>query len=153
MLAAIRLFAFVVLSLLATSGPSLAQTAADVASEWGLLGTWMADCKKPAGSGNAILRYVVKTGQLFYERGLMSDNKAESNQVISATIKPDRSIEIVVNFISVLPAQTRRFSLVKGKDGRTRVMSNVNVASKEYSIVNGTLIASGDSTPWLTRCH
>lgn len=153
MLVATRLFALVVLSLLATSGTSLAQTAADAASQWGLLGTWMADCKKSAGPSNLALRYVVKAGQLFYERELGSADKIESNQVTSATIKPDHSIEVVVNFISTLPAQTRQFSLVKGNDGRTRVISNVNLGSNEYSIVNGILIGTGDPSPWLTHCQ
>jgi hypothetical protein len=153
MLAASRLLVLVVLSLLAASRTSLAQTAADAASKWGLLGTWMADCSKAANSGNTAVRYVVKEGQLFYERDLGSGASTDSNQVMSATMKPDGSIEIVVNFASVLPAQTRRFALTKGKDGRMRVISNINVASKEYSIVNGTLIASGDATPWQTRCH
>jgi hypothetical protein len=149
MLAYARLFVLVLLGVLATSEALLAQTVADTASRWGLLGNWRIDCSKPASRSNGELKYVVKGGKLFHDREF--GDVRDSTPVMSATTKADGSIEIVINLVS--RSETRQFSLIKGSDGRIRAMSNRNVDTNQYSIVDGKFTANGNATPWQTRCR
>jgi hypothetical protein len=151
MLASARLLALIVVGIVATSNASLAQTVAGTASDWGLLGTWTTDCSQPANSYNSVYLYVVRDGKLFLDRDLGATQ--DSSGVMSATIKPDRSLELVVNFLSVSPPQTRQFSYVKASDGRIRVVSNRNVDTNEYSIIDGKVRSNGNAVPWQTRCR
>ena len=147
--ARVRLLVLVLLVVLATSEASLAQTVADTASRWGLLGTWRIDCSKPASRSDGDLQYVVRGGALFHEREF--GDARDSSSVVSARTKADGSIEIVVNFTSI--SQTRQFSLIKGSDGRIRAISNRNVDTNEYSIRDGKFTANGNTPPWQTRCR
>jgi hypothetical protein len=149
MYARIRLFALVLLAALATSEASLAQTAAETASRWGLLGTWRLDCSQPPSRSDGNLQYVVRGGRLFHDREF--GDARDSSTVLSARTKADGSIELVVNFVSI--SQTREFSLIKGRDGRIRATSNRNIDTNEYSIRGGTFAANGNTTPWQTRCR
>ena len=149
MYARMRLFALVLLTALATSEASLAQTAAETASRWGLLGTWRLDCSQPPSRSDGNLQYVVRGGRLFHDREF--GDARDSSTVLSAITKADGSIELVVNFVSI--SQTREFSLIKGRDGRIHATSNRNIDTNEYSIRGGTFTANGNTTPWQTRCR
>ena len=149
MLARLRLPALVVLAILATCQATLAQraqTAAESASQWGLLGTWRLDCNTPASSADSDLSYVVREGQLFHDREF--GNARDSSVVNAATILPDGSIELVVTFASL--AQTRQFSLTKGGDGRIRALSNRKVDTEEYTVRDGKFTGNGNDSPWQT---
>lgn len=147
--APIRLLGLVFLAVLATSEASLAQTAAETASRWGLLGIWRLDCSQPVSRSDGALQYVVRGGKLFHDREF--GDARDSSSVMSATAKADGSIEVTVKFVSF--SQTRQYSFVKGRDGRIRAVSNRNVDTDEYSIRNGTFTGNGNSTPWQTRCN
>ena len=151
MRARIRLFALITftLAVLATFDTSFAQTVAETASRWGLLGSWKLDCSQPASRSNGDLQYVVRGGKLFHDREF--GDARDSSSVMTETKKADGSIEIVVNFASF--SQTRQFSFIKGSDGRIRVVSNRNVDTNEYSIKGGKFTANGNDTPWQTRCR
>lgn len=149
MLSFTRLFALVILGALATSETLLAQTAADTASSWGLLGTWRFDCSNPVSRSNSDTQYVVRAGKLFEDREF--GDKRDSSPIISATTKADGSIEIVVDFVST--SETRQYSLMKGSDGRIRAMASRNVETNKYTIVDGKFKTNGSDTRWLTRCR
>jgi hypothetical protein len=149
--ARIRLLALSILAVLATTEASLAQTVAETASKWGLVGTWRLDCSTPASRSNGDLQYVVRGGKLFHDREF--GDARDSNVVVSATRKTNGSLEIAVNFVSFSPPQTRQFAFVKGSDGRIRAVSNRNVDTNEYSIKDGKFSANGNDTPWQTRCR
>ena len=149
MLASARLFALVVMGVLAASEASFAQTAAETASRWGLLGTWKLDCSQPASSSNGALQYVVRGGKLFHDREF--GDRRDSSSVVSATTKAGGSIELVVNFVSI--SQTRQFSFIKGSDGRIQAIFNRNVATNEYTIRDGKFTVNGNASPWQTRCR
>ncbi len=149
MRARIRLFALFILAVLATTEASLAQTVAQTASRWGLLGSWKLDCSKPASRSNGDLQYVVRGGKLFHDREF--GDARDSSSVMSATTKADGSITLVVSFVSF--SQTRQFSFIKGSDGRIRAISNRNVDTNEYSIKDGKFTANGNDTPWQARCR
>jgi hypothetical protein len=141
----------VLLAVLVTTEASLAQTVAETASKWGLLGTWRLDCTKPASRSDGALQYVVRGGKLFHDREF--GDARDSSSVILATTKADGSLEIVVSFVSFSPPQTRQFAFTKGSDGRIRAISNRNVDTNEYSIRDGKFTANGNTPPWQTRCR
>jgi len=149
MLASARLFALVLLAVLITSEASLAQTNAETASKWGLLGNWRFDCSTPPSRDDGRLTYAVRGGKLFHDRDF-GDAK-DSNAVMLATRKTDGSLELVVNFVSL--KQTRQYSLIKGSDGRLRAISNRNVDTNEYTVVDGKLTANGNEMRWQIRCR
>jgi hypothetical protein len=126
-----------------------AQTTAEVARKWGLLGTWRLDCTQPRSSQNPDLIYVVRDGKLFHDRDFVDSR--DSSAVMTATLKADKSLEIVVSFQSL--KQTRQFSFMKGPDGRIRAASNRNVDTNEYTVRDGKFVSNGASTPWQTRCR
>lgn len=127
---------------------SRAQTPAENAADWGLLGTWMRNCSKATGSGSNTLSYVVVKGKHFQELNL-SDGR-DSYPVISAKKKPDGSIELLALFDSA----RKLYSLILAKDktGRTRAVSTRDIDTNEYMISNGKYTENGKETAWLTRC-
>jgi hypothetical protein len=147
--ARIRAATLVFLAVLAMPEASLAQTVADTASKWGLLGTWRLNCGVPASRSDGELKYVVRGGKLYHDREF--GDARDSSQVTSATRKPDGSLELVVKFDSL--SQTRQFSFMKGSDGRIRAISNRNVDTNEYTIKDGKFTSNGNSPPWQTRCY
>ena len=147
--ARIHLIVLVLFAVLTTSEASLAQTVAETASRWGLVGTWRLDCSKAPTRADGDLRYVVREGKLFHDREF--GDVRDSSPIMSATTKPDGSIELVLNLTSF--AQTRQYSIMMGSDGRIRAISNRNVDTNEYSIREGKLTANGNDTPWQTRCR
>jgi hypothetical protein len=149
MLAYARGLAVFALGILATFAAPQAQTMADTASQWGLLGSWRIDCRQPASRSNGDLKYVVRDGMLFHDRNF--GDVHDSSPVVAATAKRDGSLEITVNFASL--SQTRQFSFMRGPDGRIRAMSNRNVNTNEYTIEDGKFTANGNMTPWQTRCN
>jgi hypothetical protein len=133
----------------ATALAAAAQTTAEVARKWGLLGTWRLDCTQPRSESNPDLAYAVRDGKLFHDRDFGKNR--DSSAVMTAVVKADKSIEVVVKFDSL--KQTRQFSLMKGPDGRIRAVSNRNVDTNEYSIRDGKFTANGGTPPWQTRCR
>jgi hypothetical protein len=133
-------------ALVATSSTGVAQTAADTARNWGLLGSWRRDCSRKASQSNPDLRYVVRGGKLYHERNF--GDSRDSNLVITATATPDGALELVVNFGD----SEREYAFVHGGESRIRAMFNRNVGTDEYSIRDGRLTAANRPVPWQYRC-
>jgi hypothetical protein len=149
MSARIRAIALVLLAVLAAPADSFAQTVAETASKWGLLGTWRLNCSAPASRSDGELKYVIRGGKLYHDREF--GDARDSSQVTSATRKADGTLELVVKFDSL--SQTRQFSFIKGSDGRIRAVSNRNVDTNEYTIKDGKFTSNGNIPPWQTRCY
>jgi hypothetical protein len=149
MRARIHLLAAVVVALLVTSGAALAQSSVRAASSWGLVGTWRVDCSQPRSRSNADLKYVVRDGKLFHDRDF--GDSTDTNSVTSAKTKPDGTLELVVSFSKL--GESRRFSFMKGRDGRIRAMFNRSERTKEASVLDGKFTSNGQPTPWQTRCY
>lgn len=147
--ARIRPFAVALLAVLLSPEASSAQTIAETASRWGLVGTWRIDCSQPVSRSDGELKYVVRAGRLYHDRNF--GDAQDSSAVMSATRKADGSLELVVKFDSL--NQTRQFAFIKGGDGRIRAISNRNVDTNEYTIKDGKFTANGNTPPWQTRCR
>jgi hypothetical protein len=137
------------LGLVLAAQACLAQTPAQTASRWSLLGGWRTDCRAPLSKTVSELAYVVKGGQLFLDRDW--GEGTDSSAVRSARVQPDGSIDVEIVFASL--SQTRLNAFIKGTDGRIRTTISKNVDTNDYSIRDGKFVDSGSPTSWLTRCR
>jgi len=149
MFTSIRLFALALLAALATSDASVAQTNAQIAADWGLLGTWKNDCGAPNSPRDGELRYVVRSGKLFHDREF--GDRRDSSEVILATITPDGAIELVVNFVSL--KQIRQYRFVKETDGHIHAIFNRDVNTDQYTVKDGKLTANGNDVVSQVQCR
>ncbi|MCX7360976.1 MAG: hypothetical protein NTV97_03715 [Alphaproteobacteria bacterium] len=139
----------VLLGVLSTAGPASAETPAQAAARWGLLGTWRLDCTTPASQANQSFTFAVREGRLFQDRNLGGDAQ-DSSPMTQATIRPDGKILLT----TVFSGGTREAVFMKSDDGRRRrVMSNRGVDTDEYTIRDGLYVSNGQPTPWSTRCN
>ena len=126
-----------------------AQSNADIAARWGLIGTWKVDCRAPTSRSNTAITYAVRQGQLFMDRNY--GDGQDSSTIQSATAKPGGLLEIVTTIPSI--SQTRQFAFTKGPDGRKRAMSNRDTNTGTYTVVDGKFTSNGNPTPWQTSCR
>jgi hypothetical protein len=125
-----------------------AQTTNEILTRWGLLGTWSVNCTKSSGQGlGARLTYVIRQGKPVHLRDF-GDRRDES-PILRATLAPDQSIELRVNFISL--KEIREFAFTRGPDQRIRVKYNRGPKG-DYSIFDGKFVANGAEAPWQSRC-
>lgn len=131
----------------------LSQTApvVDALQTWGLIGTWSLDCNRPPAGSHIHIRYVVRPGgKMMTERDYGDANRNDSNEVISATINPDDSLTMVVDFQS-LGGQIRTFALMHDRPDRVRALWN-HGPDGVYSVKDGRFTANGNETPWQYKC-
>ena len=138
------------IGLAATPPAASAQSNVEVAKSWGLIGTWRVDCKQPTSRENPDLKYVVRDGKLFHDRDF-GGGTTDSHPVIVATQRPDKSLELVVNFNEF--NETRQYAFVHGRSDTLRTMYNRNVDTGDYSIRDGMMVASGQPSAWQFRCN
>ena len=121
MAASIRLFGpFLVACILFAEGAA-AQSVADTATRWGLIGTWALDCSMPASGSNGYLTYAVRgAGKVAHEREF--GDRRDTNDVQQARTGIDGTLDLVVHF-PVLN-QTRKFTMMMGSDRRIRALAN-----------------------------
>jgi len=144
-------FAFIgsVAGLVAAPSTALAQSNAEMARSWGLLGSWRLDCGKPTSRENPDLKYVLHDGKLFHDRDF-GDGR-DSQPVIVAMRRPDDSLELVVRFDGF--RQTRQFIFEHGPNDSLRAVYNRDVDSGSLSIRDGKFTSSGEPAPWQFRCN
>ena len=146
----IRSAALLAVPLVAGTIGAAAQSPVELASRWGLIGTWALDCTKPPSGSNGYLTYVIRrAGQVSHERNF--GDRQDSNDVEQIRPGADGAIELVVSFPSL--KQTRRFSLIMGPDGRTRAIANSKADGTEPTIRDGKFVHNGSETPWQVRCR
>lgn len=131
-------------------GPAAhAETAAETAAAWGLLGTWSLDCRLPPSEGNSYMSYVVMPGgRLAHERDF--GGRRDANEVLRAMLGVG-GIDLTVYFPA--SAQTRQITLARSPDGRVRAIADSLLSSNEFAIWDGRFIATGTETPWQVRCR
>jgi hypothetical protein len=143
-----RWFAFAPAAVLAACSASIAETSAEVARNWGLLGLWRTHCGGKPSRSDYDLRFVVRNGTLYHDRDWGDGH--DSSAVTSARVTADGAIDLVVRFQSL--SQTREWVLMKN-DGRIRTVMNRNIDTNEYSVRDEKYVSSGDTTPLVTNCH
>jgi hypothetical protein len=141
-------------AVLALALPSLANARSprEVMHDFGLLGTWAADCKQPSGASNAYAVYAGlpdgKVRRTYYN----TPERKEAYQEYVIT----RAIRLPADMISYVledPAKHDRVDVILLKDGdKFKIWSSVR--DDGTVLVEGGKFASGsDESPWQTRCH
>lgn len=126
-----------------------AETAAQAARKWGLIGSWALDCSLPPNNGKgALLAYEVQPGGRLVHRRNFGDVKDE-NAVLGAVVSDNGMLHLRVSFPSL--KQTREYGMMKQPDGTIRAMYNRN-AKDEYTIKDGKFTANGNPSPSQHRC-
>ena len=127
-----------------------AQSVADAATRWGLIGTWSLDCTKPASSSNGYLVYAVRpAGKAVHERDF--GDRRDSNDVQQARTGVGGTLDLVVHFPAL--NQTRKFTMLMGPDRRIRALANSRIDGTDQTIKDGKFTANGATTPWQPRCR
>jgi len=104
------------------AGTASAETAAETASKWGLIGRWSLDCGLPPDRDRgAVLAYEVGAdGRLVYRRDF--GDSTDTADVIAAEISADNLLNLRVFFPKL--KQTREYGLKMEPDGSIRAFYN-----------------------------
>jgi hypothetical protein len=126
-----------------------AETVAQTARQWGLIGPWSLDCSlKPDRNKGTVLAYEIAPDDRVVHRRNFGDTTDES-EVITAEVSTDGMLNLRVFFPKL--KQTREFGLMMQSDGTMRAMYNRN-QKDEYTIKDGKFTANGNPTPAQHKC-
>ena len=126
-----------------------AETVAETARKWGLIGSWSQDCSLPPDKNRgAVLAYEIAPGGQVKHRRDFGDTTDES-EVITAKVSKDGMLNLRTFFPSL--KQTREYGLIMQPDGTIRAMYNRN-QKNEHSIRDGKFTANGNPTPPQYKC-
>jgi hypothetical protein len=127
-----------------------AETVAQTAREWGLIGPWSLDCSlKPGRNKGSVLAYEIAPGDRVVHRRNFGDTTDESD-VITAEMSADGMLNLRVFFPKL--KQTREYGFVMQPDGTMRAIYNRN-QKDEYTIKDGKFTANGNPTPSQHKCR
>jgi hypothetical protein len=149
MTASIRLLGLLLVGCIALAQGAAAQTVADAATRWGLIGTWALDCSKPASSSNGYLAYVVRGTGVSHDRDF--GDRRDSNVVQQARTGIGGTLDLVVHFPGL--NQTRKYTMLMASDRRIRALTNSRIDGTDQTIKDGKFTTGGATTPWQTRCR
>jgi hypothetical protein len=133
-------------SILAGAGLAAERMAADVAEQWGLVGSWAVECQRPPARDNPYYSYLRHGATLTVQRDV--GDFRDENKVTSAAITDDGGIELVTDFKALSHVITSRYA--KDNANQFRTMSNKD-EKNVYSVLDGKL-RSGVPTPVMSRC-
>jgi hypothetical protein len=127
-----------------------AETVAETARQWGLIGPWALDCSIPPDRGNgAVLAYEIAPGDRVVHRRDFGDTTDES-EVIAAEVSGDGTLNLRVFFPKL--KQTREYGFAMQPDGTMRAIYNRN-QNNQYTIRDGKFTANGNPTPSQHKCN
>lgn len=126
-----------------------ADTVAETAGAWGLIGSWSLDCSVAPDRGKgAVLAYEMAPGDRVIHRRDFGDTSDES-EVITAEVSRNGMLNLRVFFPKL--KQTREYGFVLESDGALRAVYNRSQQG-QYTIRNGKFTANGNPTPALHKC-
>jgi hypothetical protein len=128
---------------------ALAESTAETASRWGLIGRWSVDCSlAPDADRGSVLSYeVAGDGRLILRRDFGSTQ--EQADVNAARMSDGNMLNLRIFFPAA--KQTREFGLQMQSDGAIRAIYNRDSKGK-YTIRDGKFVANGEPTPPTHRC-
>jgi hypothetical protein len=126
-----------------------AETVAETARRWGLIGPWSQDCSLPPDRDKgAVLAYEVESGDRVVHRRNFGDTTDQS-EVISAKVSGNGMLNLRVLFPQF--NQTREYGFIMQPDGTMRAIYNRD-QKKRYTIKDGKFTADGIQTPPQHKC-
>jgi hypothetical protein len=127
-----------------------AETVAETARAWGLIGAWSLNCSTTPDRGEgAVLAYEIAPGDRVVHRRNFGATTDES-EVITAEVSGDGMLNLRVFFPKL--KQIREYGFAMQPDGTMRAMYNRNQKG-EYTIRNGNFTANGNPTPSQHKCN
>jgi hypothetical protein len=127
-----------------------AETVAETARAWGLIGAWSLNCSTTPDRGEgAVLAYEIAPGDRVVHRRNFGAT-ADESEVITAEVSGDGMLNLRVFFPKL--KQTREYGFAMQPDGTMRAMYNRNQKG-EYTIRNGNFTANGNPTPSQHKCN
>ena len=142
---------------MATVETANAQLIADTIAEFGLIGTWAADCTQPASSSNFLTVYAIKpsgaVSRTYYDQ---PDHVYNNYKITSAKREaPDMlSYEQVWDFEGS-PANIagdRVRVLLNMADNKFQIVSSQG-SDGSFFVKDRKFPGSGDASPWQFPCH
>jgi hypothetical protein len=126
-----------------------AETVAQTARNWGLIGSWSRDCSLPAdrNKGTVLVYVVASGGRVLHRRNF--GNSTDENEVVTAEVSGNGMLNLRVFFPSL--KQMREYGLVMQPGGTIRATYNRSQKG-EYSIRDGKFTANGKPTPPQHKC-
>ena len=142
-------FALAILFSLTLTLEVSAETVAQTARKWGLIGAWSLDCSLPPDRNKGtVLAYVIASdGRVLHRRNF--GESTDQSEVIAAEVSKGGMLNLRVFFPSL--KQTREYGLVMQSDGTIRAMYNRSQKG-EYTIRDGKFTANGNPTPPQHKC-
>jgi hypothetical protein len=135
--------------LLSLDLPTSAETIAETAKQWGLIGPWSLDCSLPPDHAKGTVLIYEANGDRLIHRRDFGDSRDEA-EVLSATVSDDGILNLRVYFPSM--KQTREYGMMHVDDSSIRAVYNRDEKNK-YSIKDGKFTANGKPTPAQHRCE
>jgi hypothetical protein len=127
-----------------------AETVAETARRWGLIGPWSLDCSlQPDRGKGTVLAYEITGDDRVVHRRSFGDSTDES-EVVSAEVSGDGMLNLRVYFPGL--KQAREYGLMMLPDGTMRAIYNRN-QKDEYTIRDGRFTANGNPTPPQHKCR
>ena len=145
-----RRLALAILFPLTLTRSASAETVAETARAWGLIGAWSLNCSTTPDRGEgAVLAYEIAPGDRVVHRRNFGATTDES-EVITAEVSGDGMLNLRVFFPKL--KQTREYGFAMQPDGTMRAMYNRNQKG-EHTIRNGNFTANGNPTPSQHKCN
>ena len=134
--------------------PEIANAASveEVFQEFGLLGTWAADCSSPATPGNPHVSITVPSvGLVLEDHDLGPDFAVNRYSVLSAEPVSQTSVSVQVIFQPGTTVEERQKLIFSVNNKTRRTIFNQSDAGV-IRVKDGVAIARGSKTPLLRKC-
>jgi hypothetical protein len=144
-----RLILAILVSLMPTLSAS-AETVAETARKWGLIGPWSLNCslKADRDKGTVLAYEIAGDGRVVHRRSF--GDTTDESEVVTAEVSGDGMLNLRVYFPNL--KQTREYGLMMQPDGTMRAIYNRN-QKEEYTIRDGRFTANGNPTPPQHKCR
>jgi len=135
--------------------PEIANAASvqDVFQEFGLFGTWAADCNSPATPGNPYVNIIAPSAGLVLEdHDLGPDFAVNRYSVLSAEPVSQSSVSVQVIFQPGTTVEERQKLVFSVNNNTRRTIFNQSDAGA-IRVKDGVAVARGSKTPLLRKCE
>jgi len=156
----VRLGIMAGISVAAISAAAFAETDANLARQWGLLGTWSTDCSRPPTENDPYLIYQAAGDKVLHRRDYPKLAESNPNYPKDTDASPIRSVELVdgggikleIYLPDFDPPQTRVYELYRDGD-KMHTKYNYRVSDGSYSIKDFVIVANGQPAVWIYKCQ
>jgi len=141
-----------IVAVILISSHASAASAEDVFQQFGLFGTWAADCGKPATPGNPRVNITMpSSGLVLEDHNLGPDFAVNRYSVLSAEQVSPTTVSAEVIFQPGTEAEERQKLVFSVRDNTRRTLFN-QTNGGTIRVKDGVALARGIKTPLLRKC-